>query len=107
MLSARVSFKSVHSYCPDLQIRKLTFQRLVVHARGAAYAEENIKKALESTGIHPLNPRMALGKLKPGAERADHEMSLAPITTPKPYLLISQPRPPELSTTSITMHCKW
>ena len=66
MLSTRVAFKSVHSYCPDLQIRKLTFQRLVVHARDTAYTEENIKKALESTGIHPLNPHMALGKLKPG-----------------------------------------
>ena len=38
----------------------------MVHARDTAYTEENIKKALESTGIHPLNPRMALGKLKPG-----------------------------------------
>ena len=66
MLSARVTFKSVHSYCPGLQIRKLTFQRLVVGARDTAYTEENIKKALESTGIHPLNPCMALGKLKPG-----------------------------------------
>ena len=27
--------------------------------------KKNIKKAFESTGIHPLNPRMVLGKLKP------------------------------------------
>ena len=106
MLSARVTFKSVHSYCPDLQIRKLTFQRLVVHARDTAYTEENIKKALESTGIHPLNPCMALGKLKPGRSgrsrnvtRPDNNSE----TVPPP----SQPRPPELLTTSSTMHCKW
>ena len=48
-----------------LQIRELTFQRLAVRARDTAYTEENIKKAFESTGIHPLNPRMVLGKLKP------------------------------------------
>ena len=65
MLSARVTFMSVYSYYPGLQIRELTFQRLAVRARDTAYTEENIKKAFESTGIHPLNPRMVLGKLKP------------------------------------------
>ena len=93
MLSTRVAFKSVHSYCPDLQIQKLTFQRLVVHARDTAYTEENIKKALESTGIHPLNPRMVLGKLKLGRSgrsrtvtRPDNDSETVPppITTTAP-----------------------
>ena len=43
----------------------LIFIRLIVRARDTAYTEKNIKKAFESTGIHPLNPRMVLGKLKP------------------------------------------
>ena len=48
----------------------LIFRRLVVRARDTAYTEKNIKKAFESTGIHPLNPRTVLGKLKPKNEES-------------------------------------
>ena len=93
MLSVRVTFMSVYSYYPGLQIRELTFQRLVVRARDTAYTEENIKKAFESTGIRPLNPRMVLGKLKPersGGSRIvtrpdnDSETAPPPITPTAP-----------------------
>ena len=106
MLSARVTFMSVYSYCPGLQTRELTFQRLVVRAKHTAYTEENIQKAFESTGMHPLNPRMGLGKLKPGRSggsrnntRPDNDSD----TVPPPIT----PRPPEPSTTSCAMHCRW
>ena len=85
MLSARVTFMSVYSYCPGLQIRELTFQRLVVRARDTAYTEENIKKAFGSTGIYLLNPRMVLGKLRPvlsggsrNATRPDNDSETVP-----------------------------
>ena len=42
----------------------LIFRRRIVRARYTAYTEKNIKKAFESTGIHSLNPRTVLGKLK-------------------------------------------
>ena len=42
----------------------LTFRTLIIRARDTAYTGENVKKAFESSGIHPLNPRTVLGKLK-------------------------------------------
>ena len=43
----------------------LIFIRLIVCAGDTNYTETNIKKAFESTEIHPLNPRTVLGKPKP------------------------------------------
>ena len=39
------------------------------------YTEENVKKAFESTGIHPLNIRTVLGKLKPGRRGKSRNIS--------------------------------
>ena len=44
-----------------------------------------ISRRLLSTGMHPLNPRTVLGKLKP-ERAADHKISLSWVTTPKPYI---------------------
>ena len=61
------------------QIRELykflTIRTLIVRARNTAYAEENVKEAFESIGIHPLNPRTVLGKLKP--ERSGESRNIA------------------------------
>ena len=50
MLSARVTFMSVYSYCPCLQIRELAFQRLIARARDTANTEEKHQEMLHPYG---------------------------------------------------------
>ena len=103
MRSARVTFMSEHSHRIRVLYKFLIFKRLIVRGRDTAYTEKNIKKAFESTGIRPLNPRTVLGKLSLSGAN-NHETSLAPI---EPHLLLSHSRPQELSTTSSAMPCRW
>ena len=77
---------------------------LTVHSRGTGYSEENIKVAFGSTGTHPLNSRMVLGKLR----RRNMNIPCSDGCS-KPRLLLSHPqtRTPELSAASSDIYCRW
>ena len=66
MLSARVSLMSEWPLQVRGSYRPLAFGRPIARARDTVYTEGNVKKAFESTGIHPVNPRTVLGNPKPG-----------------------------------------
>ena len=68
----------------------LISRRLIVRARDTAYTEENIRKAFESTGIHPLNPRMVLGKLKP--DRSEESRNITHTDGTSPPITPTAPR---------------
>ena len=94
MLSARVTFMSEYSFEIRVLNKFLIFRRLVVRARDTAYTEKNIRKAFESTGIYPLNPRTVLGKLKPKNEET-RNITRTDGTSPPPVTHSSQSyRPP-------------
>ena len=58
--------------------------KLIVCARDSAYTEKYIKKAFESTEIHPLNPRTVLGKLKLDQSEESRNITHTDGTSPPP-----------------------